>query len=144
MPLVLPWLAGAVLAHLRADPVFVQSAPAGIGPRTPDPLRGPFARVQVPSVASIDGHGIAFAPLVQVSGWAPPSSTADPEGQAWAIAAEAARVLGAVRASTWRTVTYSLRLVDGPQPHAPDTTRGAGTPLYGAFVRAELRLQLHE
>ncbi|AXX32068.1 hypothetical protein KCV87_32180 [Actinosynnema pretiosum subsp. pretiosum] len=143
MPLALPWLPGAIIAHLRADAAFVAVTPAGIGPRTPDPLRGPFARVQVPSVAALDGHGVTFAPLVQVSGWAPPSNTTDPEGQAWTIAAEAARVLGAVRAGSWRNVTYSLRLVDGPQPHAPDTARGAAVPLHGAFVRAELRLQVH-
>jgi hypothetical protein len=140
--LPLPWLPGAVIAHLTADPEFMATVPAGIGSRVADPLTGPCCRVQCPANAPLDPRGWAYQALVQVSGWAPHTTIADPDGQAWQVAAHAARVLGSIGWSTWRNIGYSVRLVDGPQPHELDRSRGSSTPLHGAFVRVELRLQL--
>lgn len=135
----LPWIPGAVHVVLMADSAFNAACGGRLSTRLPKNVALAVATMQVSGGIPIDGGGVAFSPLIQVTGWCPPGGAGDldAEIQAWNIAAEAARVLGRIRNVTYQSMRYSARLTDGPIADY-DTSRGEAAPLYRAFIRAEL------
>lgn len=136
-----PWIPGAIRQLLLADTAFA----AACGGTVSTILHSTVtfcAQIRTPGNNSLSGDGVAFSPLVQVDGWcAPGIPGVDPERKAWAIAAEAARVLGRARNVIYENMSYSGRLIEGPIPDV-DTSRGESTPLYRALVRAELAVHV--
>lgn len=134
----LPWVPGAIRQLLLADAVFASECGGDVLTRLGSTVTY-CAQIQVSGGTSLSGDGVAWSPLVQVDGWCAPNAGAgDPERKAWAIAVEAARVLGRARNIPYQNMSYSARVVDGPLPGV-DTSRGTSTPLYRAVVRAEIR-----
>lgn len=136
----LPWVPGAVRAVLMADVGFSALCQGRCGTRLPTDMTKPFARIRTAGGISLSGDGVAWSPLVQIEGWASDGGATDPETVVWDIAADAGRVLGKARNITYKTMQYSVRILDGPLPDV-DTSRGTGSPLYWAALRVELKAQ---
>lgn len=137
--MALPWIPGSVRSLLMADAPFAAACQNRCGTRLPTDMTKPFAQIRVAGGFSMSGDDVAWSPIIQLDGWAAPGGDVDPEVAAWNIAAAAARVLGRARNVTYESMRYTARLIDGPLTDV-DTSRGTGSPLYRALIRAELRV----
>lgn len=138
---VLPFVPAAVRAFLAAAPTFTALVSTDrITTRAPADVTTPFALVRLAGGGfPVEASAGAWAPLVQVEGYAPAGGTVDPEVVVWRIAATAAAVLCRARNVGFESTAWSARLTDGPIADV-DTSRGQSAPLYRALVRAELTL----
>lgn len=134
----LPWIPGAIRALLLADLDFTAACQGRAGTRLPADMTRPYAQIRIPAPGGDMGGG-GYRPLVQVDGWAAPGDGEDPERVAWRIATRAARVLRYARNVAYESMHYSPRVIDGPLA-AEDTSRGTGSPLYRALIRAEITI----
>lgn len=140
---VLPFIPAAVRALLVNDDRWTALVtPARTLTRAPANVTTPFALVKAPPAVPLDVSGGAWAPLVQVEFYCPPTGVEDPETVAWRGAATAAAILSRTRNATYQTMRYKARVIDGPLTDV-DTSRGDSTPLYRAFIRAELTVHAH-
>lgn len=138
----LPWLPGVVRAFLMGQSNFTSLIPANrVVFKSPSDVTSTFFRIQVPSPGTMSGDGVAYRPLVQCDAFCP-ATTVDAEKIVWDLAATVAWALGRARNVINGTVSFSGRHIDGPIPDT-DTSRGTGSPLARAIVRAELTLHAH-
>lgn len=135
-PPVLPWIPPAIRELLLSDLEFAAATGGRVSTRHPSDVTRPYATLQATAVP-IDVSAGAWSPMVQVDGWCAPGGEVDPEQAAWRIAVAAARVLSRARNVAWENIRYRARVTDGPLTDI-DTARGASSPLYRAFIRAEL------
>ena len=139
---ILPFIPAAVRALLIASADFTALVAATrIATRLPASVTAPCAVVKAPPATPVEVSAGAWAPLVQVEGYCPPGGDVDPEVVVWNIAATAAAVLSRAWNVSFQSMHYSARVTDGPLADV-DTSRGAGSPLYRALIRAELRVHV--
>ena len=134
----------AIRSLLLSDAVLSNSCGGRISTRLPKDVTQPCIRVRRAGRAlALDDRGWALAPMVQVEAWCAPGGPEDAEVVTWRLVMHAKRILGAARGVTYAdddgAVTYTAKVLDAFEPEA-DVTRGPDSPLYWAFVRAELRL----
>lgn len=134
----LPWIPPAARALLLADATFAAACGGRCSTRQPADATRPYATLQA-TVVPRDVSAGTWLPMVQVDGWCAPGGPVDPERAAWDIAVAAATVFARARNVAYENIRYSARVTDGPLT-AIDTSRGASTPLYRAFIRAEWRV----
>lgn len=139
---VLPYVPGMVRAFLLEDATFSELCGGHCATRAPRDVTRPFARIQAPGGFPFDASAGAWSPTLQLDGWAAPAAGLDPEVAAWDIAVRGAALLSRVRNRPWQNAYWSVeRIIDGPLPRL-DESRGEDVPLYGAMVRAELRIKV--
>lgn len=133
-----PWVPGAIRAYLLADAAFATASAGRVGSRLPSDMTKPFVQIRVIGNISLSDTSFAKSPLVQLDCWVAPGGSGDPEVVSWDLAAAAADLLSRARNVSYEDMTWRARLVDGPIGNI-DTTRGTGSPLYGALIRVELK-----
>jgi hypothetical protein len=145
---VLPYVPAMIRAWLLGDAAFASLIEGRCyTARSPRDVTRPYAVCQAPGGFPADASAGAWLPLVQINGWCAPANGIEPEVMAWNIAARAAAVLCRARNVAWEDADGLIshwtlsRVTDGPLPIL-DKTRGEDAPLYGALVRAELRVKV--
>jgi hypothetical protein len=135
----LPWLPGVVRAFLMGQSNFTTLIPASrVVFKAPADVTTAFVRIQVPNSAPMSGDGVAWRPLVQVDAYCP-ATIQDAEKIVWDLVAAAAWSIGRARNVINGGLSFSGRHLDGPIADV-DISRGEGSPLSRAVIRAELTL----
>lgn len=128
----------AVRAYLLADVPFSTACAGRVGGSLPPDMTKPFVQLRVISNAALSGTHFAKSPLIQADMWVPLGRPTPPEDEAADLAEMAAELLSKARNVSYLTMTWSGRLVDGPTPGPPDTSRGEGAPLIRSWIHVEM------
>lgn len=139
---ILPWMSGAIIAVLRADPTFADTCDGRVAGSTPSDVSTPYVTVRTLVNPPIHAARGKWRPTVRVTAWCPPAFTGtdqDPFLVAWGIAAAAAAAMAPLerRQQTYQTAYYSPIVTQGPTEEV-DTSRGPEAPMYGCSIEIEL------
>lgn len=137
----LPWVPGAVRAYLLEDSAFSSACGGRCSTRAPSNVTGPFSTVRMAGPGGVQGDGVAFWPMILIEGWAAPSDEIDPEMAAWKIATAAIPVISRARNVAYQNMTWKGRVINAVLTDV-DRSRGTDSPLYRAFIRAELTIHV--